>query len=196
MGRFQSKGAFLKRILLHACCAPCTIYPLRVLREEGDVYAFFYNPNIHPYMEYKRRLDTLIAYADEVGLSVLRDDLYPLEDFLRQVAFREDERCRYCYRIRLSEVARIAKAHDFDAFTSTLLYSRYQKHDLIRNIAEEEAEKQGISFLYRDFREGWLEGVRVSREMGMYRQPYCGCIYSEKERYYRKPKNKTTDPSG
>jgi predicted adenine nucleotide alpha hydrolase (AANH) superfamily ATPase len=146
-------------------------------------------------MEYKKRLETLIAYADKVGVRVLRDGLYPVEEFLRQVVFRENDRCRYCYQIRLTEAARTAKDHDFDAFTSTLLYSRYQKHDLIRRIAEEEAEKHGVSFLYRDFREGWLEGIRLSKEMGMYRQPYCGCIYSEKERYYRRPENKTASPS-
>ncbi len=173
-------------VLLHVCCGPCTIYPLRILREEGrDVHGLFYNPNIHPYMEYKRRLETLTAYADQIGFPVIRDDAWPMEDFLRQVVFREDDRCPACYRIRLSETARIAKERGFDSFTSTLLYSRYQKHELIIQIAEEEAQKQGVYFLYRDFREGWAEGIRVSKEMGMYRQPYCGCIYSEKERYFR-----------
>ncbi|MBW6485932.1 MAG: epoxyqueuosine reductase QueH [Syntrophobacterales bacterium] len=197
MGRGKSRWAILKKILLHTCCAPCTLYPLRILREEGnEVQGLFYNPNIHPYREYKRRLDTLIAYAEQVSFKLLRDDdSYPFEDFLRQVVFHEDDRCRYCYRIRLSRAARTAREHDFDAFSTTLLYSRYQKHDLIRQIAEEEAKKQGVAFLYRDFREGWLEGVQVSQEMGMYRQPYCGCIYSEKERYYRSPKSKTVKPS-
>lgn len=185
----------MREILLHACCAPCTVYPLRILREEGyEVQVLFYNPNIHPYMEYKRRLDTLTAYADHAGFNVLRSDSYPFEDFLRQVVFREDDRCRYCYRMRLSEVARTAKQHDLDAFTSTLLYSRYQNHELIRQIAGEEAQKQGVFFLYRDFREGWLEGIRVSKEQGMYRQSYCGCIYSEKDRYYRKPRDKAVGP--
>jgi predicted adenine nucleotide alpha hydrolase (AANH) superfamily ATPase len=96
--------------------------------------------------------------------------------------------------MRLSEVARTAKQHDLDAFTSTLLYSRYQNHELIRQIAGEEAQKQGVFFLYRDFREGWLEGIRVSKEQGMYRQSYCGCIYSEKDRYYRKPRDKAVGP--
>jgi predicted adenine nucleotide alpha hydrolase (AANH) superfamily ATPase len=152
------------------------------------VHAFFYNPNIHPYTEYKRRLDTLRAYADQTGLSVIADSAYPVEDYLRQVVFREADRCRHCYRIRLAETACVARDRGFDAFTTTLLYSRYQKHDLIRKIAEEESLKHGVSFLYRDFREGWAEGVRLSKEMGMYRQPYCGCIYSETERYFRTPK--------
>jgi predicted adenine nucleotide alpha hydrolase (AANH) superfamily ATPase len=196
MGRKQPGGSLLSGVLLHVCCGPCTIYPLKVLRGEGlEVQGLFYNPNIHPYTEYKRRLETLTAYADQIGFHVIRDDAYPFEDFLRQVVFREDDRCRTCYRIRLSETARIAKERGFDSFTSTLLYSRYQQHELIIQIAEEEAGKQGVSFLYRDFREGWTEGIRVSKEMGMYRQPYCGCIYSEKERYFRPPKNKTNNPA-
>lgn len=116
---------------------------------------------------------------------MIEEEAYSPDSFFRQVAFREEERCRYCYHLRLSYVARIAKKSGFDAFSTTLLYSRYQKHDIIREIAEEVAGTRGISFHYRDFREGWFEGVRVSKEIGMYRQPYCGCIYSEMERYSR-----------
>jgi epoxyqueuosine reductase len=174
------------KILLHICCAPCTIYPLRILRREGnEVCGLYYNPNIHPYLEYRRRLDTLKSYAGREGLTVIREEGYPLDVFFRQVAFREEERCRHCYHLRLSHVARLAKEGRFEAFTTTLLYSRFQKHDLILEIAESVAGRQGIPFFYRDFREGWSEGVRVSKEIGMYRQPYCGCIYSEKERYCR-----------
>ncbi len=173
-----------RSILLHICCAPCLIFPLRILREEGnEVYGLFYNPNIHPYLEYRRRLDALTSYADQEGLTIIGEDAYSLDLFLRQVVFREEQRCRYCYRLRLSHAARIAKKGGFGAFTTTLHYSRYQKHDLIREIAEDVAVTHGISFFYRDFREGWSEGVRVSKEIGMYRQPYCGCIYSERDRY-------------
>lgn len=174
------------RILLHICCAPCTIYPLRILRGEGnEVCGLFYNPNIHPCLEYRRRLDTLTSYAGQEKLTIIGEETYSPDAFLRQVAFREEERCRHCYRLRLSYAARIAKRGGFDAFTTTLLYSRYQKHDLIREIAADVAVMHGIPFIYRDFREGWSEGVRVSKEIGMYRQPYCGCIYSERERYGR-----------
>jgi predicted adenine nucleotide alpha hydrolase (AANH) superfamily ATPase len=176
------------KILLHICCAPCTIYPLRILRRErNEVCGLFCNPNIHPYLEYRRRLDTLISYAGQEGLTIIGEETYSLDSFFRQVAFREEERCRYCYQLRLSYAAQIAKRGRFDAFTTTLLYSRYQKHDLIREIAASVAGTYGIPFLYRDFREGWSEGVRVSKEIGMYRQPYCGCIYSEWERYGRNP---------
>lgn len=149
------------------------------------MHGLFYNPNIHPYLEYRRRLDTLTAYAGQEGLTIFGEVAYSLNSFLRQVVFREEERCRHCYQLRLSYAARIAKRDRFDAFTTTLLYSRYQKHELIREIAADVAEEYGIPFLYRDFREGWSEGVRDSKEMGMYRQPYCGCIYSERERYDR-----------
>jgi predicted adenine nucleotide alpha hydrolase (AANH) superfamily ATPase len=190
------EGALLK-ILLHICCAPCTIYPLRILRQEGhDIGGLFSNPNIHPYLEYRRRLDTLTDYAGRVGLAVSRDETYTPEAFLRLVAFREEDRCRFCYRLRLSRAAQIARREGFAAFTTTLLYSRYQKHDLIREVAEAEAERQGIAFFYRDFREGWSEGVRISRELGMYRQPYCGCLFSEKERYCREAgRGKEGEPS-
>jgi predicted adenine nucleotide alpha hydrolase (AANH) superfamily ATPase len=176
------------KILLHICCAPCSIYPLRILREEGDeVVGLFYNPNIHPYLEYQRRLETLDAYAIREGLTVLKDAEQPLEAFLRQVIFRERERCRICYELRLTRAVKIAAREGFDAFTTTLLYSRFQKHDLIRSIAEHVAAVEKIPFLYRDFREGWSEGIRISKALGMYRQPYCGCIYSERERYLSSP---------
>jgi len=177
------------KILLHICCAPCTIYSLRILRNGGhDVCGLFYNPNIHPYSEYRKRLETLDAYAGHVGMRVIREEAYPLEEFFRQVAFREEERCRSCYHLRLSQTARIARRDRFDAFTTTLLYSRFQKHDLIRSIGESVAVQQGIPFLYLDFRAGWPEGVRISKELGMYRQSYCGCIYSEKERFCPPPR--------
>ena len=174
------------RILLHICCAPCTIHPLRILREGGaQVSGVFINPNIHPYQEYRKRLETVEMYASQEELPVIREEVYPLEEFLRQVAFREEERCRSCYTLRLTQTAHLARRDRYEAFTTTLLYSRFQKHDLIRSIAESVAVQQGIPFLYRDFREGWSEGVRISKEIGMYRQAYCGCIYSEKERFYR-----------
>ncbi|MBN1613262.1 MAG: epoxyqueuosine reductase QueH [Deltaproteobacteria bacterium] len=172
------------KILLHICCAPCSIVPMRTLREEGhEVAGFFFNPNIHPSLEYRRRLETLQEYAHSAAFDLRVSEGYPMEEFLRGVAFREQDRCSYCYHLRLGETARTAAESGFDAFTSTLLYSKYQNHDLIRTIAESLAVQYGTAFCYRDFRDGWKEGIRLSKQMGMYRQPYCGCIYSEKERY-------------
>jgi predicted adenine nucleotide alpha hydrolase (AANH) superfamily ATPase len=101
------------------------------------------------------------------------------------VVFREADRCQACYYLRLSYTAKIARSQAFDGFTTTLLYSRYQKHEWIKSTAESLAKEYGVSFYYHDFRAGWSEGIRISKEAGMYRQPYCGCIYSEKERYWR-----------
>ena len=177
------------RVLLHICCAPCTIFPLTALRGEGhEVGGFFYNPNIHPYSEYEKRLDTLRGYAAETALDVIISEGYPIELFFRGVSFREEERCGSCYRLRLEQTAAAAGERGFDAFSTTLLYSKYQKHDLIREAAEEVSLKTGVLFLYRDFRQGWQQGVDVSREMNMYRQKYCGCIYSERERFLKKRK--------
>ena len=174
------------KILLHSCCGPCTIYPLKVLREEGcEVMGFFYRHNIHPYTECLRRQETLERYAAEQQLRVIIQEGYDMEGFIRNVAFREKERCRYCYHDRLRAAARVARKGKFDAFTSTLLYSRHQKHDLIREMGDTIGRESGVPFLYRDFRVGWKAGIETSKKLGMYRQPYCGCIYSEKERYYR-----------
>ena len=173
------------KILLHICCAPCAIYPLMMLREEGhDIWGLFYNPNIHPYLEYKRRYDTLKEYASSVEMKVISHEEYPMEEFLRSVVFREENRCKYCYYNRLEHSAHIARKGHFDGFTTTLLYSKFQDHDQIRNIGESLAKKYGVKFYYRDFRTGWKEGIKVSRGLGMYRQQYCGCIYSEKKRFY------------
>lgn len=171
-------------LLMHICCGPCTIYPLKALRTRGhDVTGFFYNPNIHPYQEYSRRQETLRQYADRILLNVIWMKSYLLEEFLAQVAPRPEERCVYCLTDRLKHTAEQAKEEKYDAFTSTLLYSRYQKHDLIRQIGESLGHQLGIPFFYQDFREGWNDGVKISRELGMYRQPYCGCVYSEKDRF-------------
>ncbi len=174
------------RILLHTCCGPCTLYPLSALRSEGmEVSGFFYNHNIHPYQEYVRRRDTTQQMADLEGMPLIVQDQYLLEEFLANVAGDPEKRCGYCYESRLEATAMAAGNGGFDAFTSTLFYSRYQNHELMRQKADEASQKHGVKFLYRDFRLGWQEGIRLSKELGLYRQQYCGCIYSEKDRYYR-----------
>ncbi len=172
------------KILLHICCAPCAIYPHKVLRDAGhEVQGFFYNPNIHPYQEFARRAAALKEYAAQSGLPMIWDETYDLEGFLRLVAFRETERCRFCYQLRLAAAARVARRGKFDAFTSTLLYSRFQNHELIRELGEAVAQEVGVPFHYENFREGWQYGVRKSKELGLYRQQYCGCIFSERDRF-------------
>jgi predicted adenine nucleotide alpha hydrolase (AANH) superfamily ATPase len=174
------------KILLHICCAPCSIIPLQALRNEGhEVTGFFYNHNIHPYQEYKRRLDAVREYADITRLDINILDEYRLEEFLGNVAGEPENRCSYCYSSRLEMAALTASKSGFDAFTSSLLYSRYQQHDKIRHLGEEIAVRHGIDFHYDDYRKGWQEGIRSSKELGLYRQQYCGCIYSEKDRYWK-----------
>jgi len=172
------------KILLHVCCANCSIYPVKILREQNhQVTGFFFNHNIHPYQEFQRRLVTVKDYAARVELPMVYCEDYFLEEFLAQVAQDPQARCSYCYLSRLTETARIAAEQGFDGFTTSLLYSRYQQHDLIRQAGEELADQYGLQFIYADYRRGWQEGIRVSKEMSLYRQQYCGCIYSEKERY-------------
>lgn len=174
------------KILLHICCAPCSIYPLQRLRaEDHTVMGFFYRYNIHPFTECMKREATLKAYAEQVALKMIWQPGYELEAFLRNVAFREADRCTYCYHDRLTTTAKFAKKGRFDAFTTTLLYSRFQQHDAIRSIGEAVGKATGVPFYYQDFRDGWRAGIDESRRLGMYRQSYCGCIFSEKERYYR-----------
>ena len=174
------------KLLMHICCGPCTIYPLKELRIQGhEVTGVFYNPNIHPYQEYQKRRQTLDDYADKAFLNVVWTEGYLLEEFLRGIAFKENERCAYCLVDRLKYTAQLAIREKYDGYTTTLLYSKYQKHDLIREIGENLSRQLGIFFYYQDFRTGWAEGVKISKELGMYRQPYCGCIYSEKERFYK-----------
>ena len=178
-------------ILLHTCCGPCAIYPVRVLRRDGfDVMGFFYRHNIHPYTECLKRQDALKAYAEQIDLRVIYQDGYDVEGFLRRAAFRESSRCIQCYHDRLRATAMVARRGKFDCFSSTLLYSKFQKHDLIAAIGESVGKETGVAFHYRDFRTGWKEGIRVSKALGIYRQAYCGCIYSEKERYLPPRENK------
>ncbi len=174
------------KVLLHICCANCAIYPIKSMREEDlEVMGFFYRHNIHPYTECLRRQEALEAYAEQIDLKVIYQEGYDLEGFIRNVAFRETERCNYCYHDRLRSTALLAKRGKFDYFTSTLLYSKHQKHALIRSIGDSIGKSVGIPFLYQDYREGWKEGIECSKQMGLYRQHYCGCVYSEKERFYK-----------
>jgi predicted adenine nucleotide alpha hydrolase (AANH) superfamily ATPase len=171
---------------MHVCCGPCLIFPLKTLRMSGlHVDGYFYNPNIQPYTEFKRRLECLEGYAKAEGMNLISEVGYDIEEFFRKVAGHEPERCAICYEMRLRKTAQAASAAGYDAFTTTLLYSKYQKHDLIVQVADVLAREIGVEFLYRDFRIGWQEGQEKSREIGMYRQKYCGCVYSEKERYYK-----------
>ncbi len=177
------------KILVHICCAPCFTYPHKHLIGEGhEVTGFFCNPNIHPYTEYRARLHALQRYTALRPVEIIYKDEYPLEEFLRGQLKAMDEgkkRCEFCFERRLGETAKIAKDGGYDAFTTTLLESKHQPHELIKDIADKCANKHDTKFFYEDFRCGWKESIRISNELELYRQKYCGCIFSEMERYNR-----------
>ncbi|MGC8873049.1 MAG: epoxyqueuosine reductase QueH [Chloroflexia bacterium] len=175
-----------RRLLLHVCCGPCATYPVQQLRAEGfAVTAFWYNPNVHPYTEHERRREALQKLAEAIQLPVLEEEGYDLVAFLRAVCGRESlgERCAICYWLRLERTARAAHEGGFDAFSTTLLVSIHQDEAAIRAAAEEAARAYGVPFHYERFRRGWSERGRLTKAYGLYRQDYCGCVYSEWERH-------------
>ena len=172
------------KLLLHTCCGPCSIYPVKILREENiDIMGFFYRYNIHPYTECIKREETLKKWSQQIGLKIIFQDDYKLEKFLQDIVFRESKRCQICYYKRLKATAFMAVHGKFDCFSTTLLYSKFQNHQQIQEIGNAIAKETGVNFYYQDFSKGWKEGIEKSKKLNMYRQQYCGCIYSEKERY-------------
>ena len=173
-------------VLMHTCCAPCSLSCIDPLRAEGiEPVAFWYNPNMHPWKEYEARRDCLLAYAPTIEMQVIVDEDYCLRTFVEHVASDIDHRCTYCYQHRLEETARYAAEHGYEAFTSTLLASLYQDHDGIKAAAEKYARQYGVEFLYRDFRPNFRAGNQRARELGFYMQKYCGCVFSEQDRYQK-----------
>ena len=177
------------KTLLHICCAPCANQCVESLRSENiEVTGFWYNPNIHPYTEYRLRRDCLREYAKDIALPLLEKNDYALRPFVRAVAEDLSDRCGKCYAMRLFETAKTAKEQGFDSFTSSLFISPYQNHELMMAVAQQAAETYGVEFLYRDFREFFRAGQDYAREHNFYMQKYCGCIFSEEERYIKRNK--------
>ena len=177
----------MEKLLLHSCCAPCSVYCVDTLRSEGiEPVSLWFNPNIHPWTEYDMRRSTLLQYSELEKLDVRILEDYGLRGFVRAVSADIDHRCAHCYAIRLGTAAMYAAGHGFDAFTSSLLISPYQDHELLKAVGETMGRKYGVEFYYRDFRPGFREGQAKAREMGLYMQKYCGCIFSEEDRYRKK----------
>lgn len=173
--------------LLHICCAPCSVACVDWLRADGiEPAGYWYNPNIHPFTEYRQRKDTLVGYAKEIGLSLTLEDEYGLRPFIGAVCGDLDHRCGFCYRCRLEAAARYAAANGFSSFTTTLLISPYQNRELICRTGEQLGAQYGVAFLPRDFRPRFREGQQKARQLGLYMQKYCGCIFSEEERYSKR----------
>ncbi|MDO4565197.1 MAG: epoxyqueuosine reductase QueH [Clostridia bacterium] len=174
----------MTKVLLHCCCAPCSLSCIEPLKGEGlEPVALWYNPNIHPWKEYVARRDCLVDYASSIRMELIVAENYGLKSFVKEAVNASDGRCSMCYRSRLDFVAKYAAEAGFEAFTTTLLASVYQNHELIASIAQSSADRYGVSFLYRDFRPNFRAGNARARELGLYMQSYCGCIFSEEERY-------------
>ena len=162
--------------------------PIRELLQAGcDVTGWFYNPNIHPLAEYLRRREGAVTVAANHGIPILFPETreYDVAAWCANALAEPAGRCLFCRVSRFDAVARAAKALGFDAFTSSLLYSRHQDHSGMREAGEQAASAHGIPFFYRDFRPFWQNGIAASKEMGIYRQQYCGCVFSEEDRYAR-----------
>jgi len=173
------------KLLMHTCCAPCSVYCIESLRNEGiEPVLYWYNPNIHPYTEYKARRDTLKEYAKSINVQAVFAEEYGLKEFCKNVIGDLKSRCsNYCYKVRLEKTVKYAKENGYDSFTSTLFVSPYQQHEKLKTICEDLAKKYDINFVYRDFRVGFRKGQAKARELGLYMQKYCGCVFSEEDRY-------------
>lgn len=173
------------KLLLHICCAPCSIYTWHFFQNKGfQIQGYFFNPNIQPFKEFARRkkaLDTLVTSEQR---EIIYYDDYPLEEFLSMAMDRNTDRCAACYRWRLKKTAAFALENGISYFSTSLLLSPYQKHELLRETGEKIAGEFGVSFVYSDLREGFQESMEKAKKAEIYRQGYCGCIFSEKERYY------------
>ncbi len=174
----------MKSVLIHCCCAHCAAYTVEYWRQQGhEVSALWYNPNIHPYLEHQRRLESMQSLAQEINLPLTVTDGYDIVEYFRRVAGHESERCRHCFYLRLSQTAETAQNTGFSAFTTTLLISPHQQHDLLKETGNQIAKEMGRVFLYQDLRKRYSDSRHLTKPLDLYRQQYCGCIYSEWERY-------------
>jgi len=181
------------KILFHICCSNCAIYPFKLLRDEGhDFTGFWYNPNIQPHDEYLSRLASLKKLSDEWHIDIFYNEQYRPEEFLEMFKSfytsgtppipPSPERCLSCYMLRLEKTAAKARDEGFDAFSTTLLISPYQDFEQINATGRELAEKYNLYFYLKDFRPYFRNAMSLARELGLYRQKYCGCIFSKQER--------------
>lgn len=180
----ESLGGERKKLLLHACCAPCSSACLERLKDYFNVTAFFYNPNIEN-AEYLKRKAELIRFIGETGWADILDCDHDTGEFYSAIIGYENceeggERCKICFKLRLERTARAAKEGGFDYFCTTLTLSPLKDSAAINAIGVELAEKYGVSWLYSDFKKqnGYLRSLQLSKEHSLYRQNYCGCVFS------------------
>lgn len=193
--QLQSLPEEKKKLLIHSCCGPCSSSVLEYLKEYFDIDIYFYNPNITEREEYEDRLEEMKVFLERIGYSmpVLEGTYDVKKDFFEQVKGLEKEpetgeRCRACYEIRMRESARKAKEEGYDYFSTVLSISPLKKANWINEIGERLEKEYGVSFLYGDFKKKnrYLRSVELSKEYGLYRQEYCGCIFSKLEQEKKK----------
>ena len=178
------------KLLMHMCCGPCSVYPANVLIEDGIQFeGLYFNPNIHPLDEFKLRKENVEKFSELKGIPVTFMDDF-MQDTWENFSGSDDDRCNMCYSVRLDKAAAFAKEKGFDAYTTSLLVSPYQKHELIKELGVKFGDKHGVKFYYRDFRPGFRAGQNEAREIGLYRQKFCGCIVSYEEAQNRKRNKK------
>jgi predicted adenine nucleotide alpha hydrolase (AANH) superfamily ATPase len=174
----------MKSVLVHVCCAHCAAYTVEHWRLQGyAAIAFWYNPNIHPYTEHQNRLESMKKLAGEMDLPLLIADSYDMPEYFRRVAGNEENRCHDCFDLRLLKTAETACENGLDSFTSTLLISPHQQHEVLSEVGRRIAGERSIEFLYADLRKRYSDSRHITKPLDLYRQQYCGCIYSEWERY-------------
>ena len=179
-----------KKILLHSCCAPCSSHVITYLSKYFDITILYYNPNIFPYEEYIKRKNEQIKLINEIkkeSLVNIIDCDYDNEIYNKMIKGLEDEpergnRCTVCYKMRIEKTAELAKNNNYDYFCTTLSVSPYKNATLINKLGEEMEEKYHIKWLYSDFKkkDGYKKSIELSKQYKLYRQDYCGCIYSKK----------------
>lgn len=180
-----------KKLLLHACCAPCSTAVLERISEYFDITIFFYNPNITEKEEYEKRLNEIENFVKNINnknIKVLRGKYNPKDFFDMAVGLENEKergkRCYKCYELRLRETAKVAEELKFDFFTTTLSISPYKNSKWLNEIGERLNSEYTPTYLYADFKKknGYKRSIELSQKYGLYRQDYCGCIYSKKER--------------
>ncbi len=181
----------LNSVLIHCCCAHCTAYTVEYWRSQGyEIQAFWYNPNIHPFKEHEHRLEAIKFLAKKLDFEITIHSRYEMIEYLRKVVGYESVRCQHCFRIRLQKTGETAREYGFKNFTSSLLISPHQKHELLLNIGNAVAEETRTRFFYADLRKDYSQSRFMTKPLGLYRQQYCGCIYSEWERFAAKQKKR------
>ncbi len=172
------------RLLLHICCAVCIAAPIKKLKENGvETTGYFYNPNIHPFIEFRRRIKALKVLMESEPFETVFCEDYGLREYLEKVDFKGADRCAGCYDLRLNATAKYAKENGFEAFSTTMLFSLHQNHEQIKSIGFDSEKEFGIKFEYLDYRHLAKDCQEAAKKKMLYKQSYCGCVFSEYERY-------------